>query len=149
MGIDDMEPKKRKSVFRRLFDRNRIKKRLSKLFRVSSDKIYPVRLKFDKHACIVTKAGLRSRIDQEPVDLQPLGHEFCGSSLDIHWVMPDFKAGGGGQMTIFRIVRLLEMFGHRNTIWLYRHVYHETGAEAYRDIGRALSTGFRRGEILR
>ena len=40
------------------------------------------------------------------------------SSLDLHWVIPDFGAGGGGHMTIFRMVRHLERQGHRITIWV-------------------------------
>ena len=132
-----MELQKRKSVFRGLFSRKRFKKSLSRIFRRSSGDeapLTPKRLEFDKNARVVAQAGLRSRIDQQPVNLQPPDHEFSGSNLDIHWVMPDFKAGGGGHMTIFRIVRLLEMFGHRITIWLYRRVYHEDGEQAYNDI---------------
>lgn len=54
--------------------------------------------------------------------------------MDIHWVVPDFKAGSGGHMTIFRIVSYLEQFGHRNTIWIERPVHHETGREAWETI---------------
>lgn len=38
--------------------------------------------------------------------------------LHIHWVIPDFEVGGGGHMTIFRMVHWLEYFGHRCTIWV-------------------------------
>ena len=40
------------------------------------------------------------------------------ASLDLHWVIPDFGIGGGGHMTIFRMVHWLEFFGHRCTIWI-------------------------------
>jgi glycosyltransferase involved in cell wall biosynthesis len=41
------------------------------------------------------------------------------SRLDLHWVIPDIEGPGrGGHMTIFRIVRWLEAFGHRCTVWV-------------------------------
>lgn len=56
------------------------------------------------------------------------------SKLDIHWLVPDFSRGGGGHMTIFRIVRLLELLGHKCTIWIFRPHLHLTPDEAYCDI---------------
>jgi glycosyltransferase involved in cell wall biosynthesis len=39
--------------------------------------------------------------------------------LDVHWVIPDIEAPGrGGHMTIFRMIRWLETFGHRCTVWV-------------------------------
>ncbi len=38
--------------------------------------------------------------------------------LKIHFVIPEFSKGGGGHMTIFRIVRWLEFFGHECTVWV-------------------------------
>jgi tetratricopeptide (TPR) repeat protein/glycosyltransferase involved in cell wall biosynthesis len=38
--------------------------------------------------------------------------------LRIHFVIPEFSKGGGGHMTIFRIVRWLEFFGHECTVWV-------------------------------
>lgn len=40
------------------------------------------------------------------------------SCMDIHWIIPDFDVGGGGHMTIFRMVKWLEFFGHRCTVWV-------------------------------
>ena len=40
------------------------------------------------------------------------------SRLDIHWVIPDFAPGAGGHMTIFRTIRHLESFGHKNALWI-------------------------------
>ncbi len=54
--------------------------------------------------------------------------------MDIHWVIPDFRAGSGGHMTVFRMVRYLEQCGHNNTIWIERPVHHETGREAWETI---------------
>ena len=53
-----------------------------------------------------------------PQRLQPLSSIFNNTSLDIHWIIPDFGRGAGGHMTIFRIVELLGEFGHRQTIWV-------------------------------
>ena len=38
--------------------------------------------------------------------------------LNIDWIIPDFRVGGGGHMTIFRMVYLLELLGHTCTIWV-------------------------------
>jgi glycosyltransferase involved in cell wall biosynthesis/GT2 family glycosyltransferase len=54
--------------------------------------------------------------------------------LSIHWVIPDFTRGGGGHMTIFRMVHLLEALGHKCTIWIVDNVFHATAADAYDDI---------------
>ena len=53
-------------------------------------------------------------------------------SLDIHFVIPDFTAGGGGHMTIFRLIMFLEKHGHRCTVWIkdYEHERHPDGPHA-------------------
>ena len=60
--------------------------------------------------------------------------KFNPNSLNIHWVVPDFSPGSGGHSTIFRIVRWLEFFGHRNTIWFTHLVMHGSIADVYDDI---------------
>ena len=40
------------------------------------------------------------------------------SSMSIHFVIPDFSKGGGGHMTIFRMIRHLEEKGHRVCVWV-------------------------------
>ena len=35
------------------------------------------------------------------------------SCLDLHWIIPDFSRGGGGHMTIFRTIRMLEVLSMR------------------------------------
>ncbi|MGZ9809365.1 rhamnosyltransferase WsaF family glycosyltransferase [Pseudoroseicyclus sp. H15] len=55
-------------------------------------------------------------------------------AMDIHWLVPDFSRGGGGHMTIFRMVRFLEQFGHRCTIWIDQSSLHEDAESAWEDI---------------
>jgi glycosyltransferase involved in cell wall biosynthesis len=52
------------------------------------------------------------------------------SSLDIHFVIPDFTPGGGGHMTIFRLVKYLEATGNTCTLWVKDYDYrnHPAGA---------------------
>lgn len=52
-------------------------------------------------------------------------------SLHIHWVVPDFTPGSGGHMTIFRMVRHLEVFGHRCSIWIESPDHHKTAEQAH------------------
>lgn len=53
------------------------------------------------------------------VDLEPADQAYDPSCLNIHFVIPPFGIGGGGHMTIFRMVRYLEKFGHQVTIWIF------------------------------
>lgn len=39
--------------------------------------------------------------------------------LELHWIVPVFPAGAGGVSNILRVVRHLEVSGHRSTIWLH------------------------------
>ncbi|MBL4571463.1 MAG: glycosyltransferase [Gammaproteobacteria bacterium] len=68
--------------------------------------------------------GIKAR---PPKTVDPTG-------MNIHWVVPDFTAGSGGHMTIFRMVRYLEQFGHCNTIWIEHPVKHETEQAAWETI---------------
>ena len=49
--------------------------------------------------------------------------------LRINFVIPEFSKGGGGHMTIFRIIRWLEFFGHECTVWVQNPDFlgHPTG----------------------
>lgn len=60
---------------------------------------------------------LRGLIDYAPNSLTP-NHAFREDAMTIHWVIPDFAPGSGGHMTIFRMVHLLELKGHKQTIWI-------------------------------
>lgn len=51
------------------------------------------------------------------------------SHLKITWVIPDFNAGGGGHMTIFRMVKWLEIFGHTCSIKVINPVEGRTNLE--------------------
>ena len=72
--------------------------------------------------------------------LEPLSLKFNEKCLDIHFVIPDFGVGGGGHMNIFRMIRLLEIFGHKFTIWIFRPSNHKEPESAYDDIIRYYST---------
>lgn len=48
---------------------------------------------------------------------RPIQQRFS-DSLNIDIVVPEFEAGGGGHMTIFRLVSYLESKGHSCTIWI-------------------------------
>lgn len=75
------------------------------------------------------------RFDAQP--LRPPSSSFVKDRLVIHWVTCDFaRQGGGGNMTIFRFVRLFELFGHEQHIWLHNQVVHQTEDEAYEDLIR-------------
>ncbi len=50
--------------------------------------------------------------------------------LDIHFVIPDFTKGSGGHMTIFRIIKWLEFFGHKLSIWILNPSFHGSPEEA-------------------
>lgn len=75
----------------------------------------------DKPNCAVTDSWPRDtpKAAARPSSkLAPLSRAFNGEALDIHWIIPGFGKGAGGHMTIFRMVKFLEQFGHKQTIWL-------------------------------
>lgn len=92
------------------------------------------RLKLDPGSTVVQDAALRPLLDCSLTELRPCSETYNPRALNIHWVMPDFSPGAGGHMTIFRIIRFLEFFGHKNTIWIYNPVSHSTESDAYDDI---------------
>ncbi|MDG3041599.1 rhamnosyltransferase WsaF family glycosyltransferase [Roseicyclus marinus] len=69
----------------------------------------------------VAKAGRGTR---PPAKITP-------ECLTIHWIIPDFQPGSGGHMTIFRMIRFLEMFGHRCKVWIEAPVFHKSGEAAW------------------
>lgn len=66
--------------------------------------------------------------------LAPYTHSFNPESLNIHWVVPDFGPGGGGHMSIFRMVRYLESFGHKQTVWIQNPSIGKTPKELWENI---------------
>jgi glycosyltransferase involved in cell wall biosynthesis len=79
---------------------------------------------------------LRTSLDYHEVPLVRPEREPNMGSLDVHWVIPDFPPGAGGHMTIFRIVRLLAEFGHRQTLWIQNPSFHATPTQARRAMER-------------
>ncbi|MCE4226375.1 glycosyltransferase [Methylobacterium sp. C25] len=80
---------------------------------------YVKKRSFSPSSCV----WLRERIPNFAIELRKL--EFRDTfvnklSLNIHWIVPHFGApGAGGHMTIFRVVRNLQAYGHRNYIWIH------------------------------
>ena len=76
-------------------------------------------MEVDKTAKLVSEKALRDLIEFPPRDLIPPPGQADLRRLDIHWLVPEFSIGSGGHMTIFRMIRWLELFGHKCTIWLH------------------------------
>nr|CAA6828249.1 MAG: O-linked GlcNAc transferase [uncultured Thiotrichaceae bacterium] len=85
----------------------------------------------------VPYAELQAMLNYPSVDLDPESDEFREDALNIHWVTCDFAPkGGGGNMTIFRFVRLFELFGHHQHIWLHNKSSHSDAVAAYESLVR-------------
>jgi len=76
------------------------------------------KITFDPNAKTVLSNELERFAAMERAVLAPPNREFDPRCLDLHWVIPDFSAGGGGHMTIFRICNQLEARGHKITLWI-------------------------------
>ncbi|NVJ97155.1 MAG: glycosyltransferase [Alphaproteobacteria bacterium] len=74
---------------------------------------------------------LRGLVDHERKELAGACKAYQPKALNIHWIIPDFAAGGGGHMTIFRMVKHLELAGHKQTIWLHNPSIHKSAEAAY------------------
>lgn len=85
----------------------------------------------DPEAVTVPHRLMRVLKQPAPEGIAPPATLDPGQGLDLHWVIPDFPQGSGGHMTIFRIIRHLENFGHRATLWIEQPIFHRTAAEAY------------------
>ncbi|HEX6385858.1 MAG TPA: glycosyltransferase family 4 protein, partial [Anaerolineae bacterium] len=83
----------------------------------------------------VPAGHLRFALDYpETLPLCPPATPFDPRQMDLHWVIPDFVPGMGGPMAIFRFIKFLEAFGHRNTIWIRAGTRHGTAEAARRVI---------------
>ncbi len=71
-----------------------------------------------KKAKLPVSGGLRNIVEFEKRELTPAKNSFNPNSMNIHWVVPAFAPGGGGHMTIFRMVHFLEVAGHKQTLWI-------------------------------
>ncbi|KAA0678252.1 glycosyltransferase [Roseomonas genomospecies 6] len=92
-------------------------------------------LRVNPKAKLCTSHGLLSMIAKaDSVPPPSPNTPFNPAALTIHWVIPDFTKGGGGHMTIFRMVRWLEFFGHRCVIWVNNADKNRTEAQRYDEI---------------
>ena len=63
---------------------------------------------------------IRQHDRTEPAPLAaPSPHDAERPALHLAWVIPPFRRGSGGHMTIFNIVRELEQVGHSCSIWVH------------------------------
>lgn len=90
--------------------------------------------KLTKNAKTPVPENLRNLLEFEAVELDTTRKKFDPNHLNIHWVIPDFAAGGGGHMTIFRMVHFLELAGHKQTIWINHPSLHSSPEAAYETI---------------
>jgi glycosyltransferase involved in cell wall biosynthesis len=97
-------------------------------------------LEVDRTATFVTDANLRDLIRYPPRALRPPRTRLRPERLVIHWLVPDFSSGSGGHMTIFRLVRWLEVMGHECTIWITTPTQHCDSRDAYDDIIKNFQT---------
>lgn len=79
---------------------------------------------------------LSSFVNYKPSGGRPPLESIDVSKLRIAWVIPDFVAGAGGHMTIFRIASYLERFGHDVRFLIQNPSVHNTGAAALETINR-------------
>lgn len=75
-------------------------------------------LELSSNATFVSDPHLRDLIDFPSKPASPRLTPFHPKCLDIHWLVPDFSIGSGGHMTIFRLIRWLEISGHICTVWI-------------------------------
>jgi glycosyltransferase involved in cell wall biosynthesis len=62
---------------------------------------------------------VRDYVRRPPVPLDPVSPSDAESgSLQIAWIVPPFRRGSGGHMTIFNVIRELEARGHSCPIWV-------------------------------
>ena len=76
------------------------------------------RPKRNEKARLPVPGSLRNIVEFEKCDLAPTKKTFNANQMNIHWVVPAFAPGGGGHMTIFRMIHFLEVAGHKQTLWI-------------------------------
>ncbi len=91
-------------------------------------------------ATLVADSDLHDLIGFRPRCLVPPREILRIQCLTLHWVIPDFSNGSGGHMTIFRLIRWLEMAGHICAIWITSPRQHSTSVAAYDDIIKHFQT---------
>jgi glycosyltransferase involved in cell wall biosynthesis len=91
-------------------------------------------------------------LDGERASLSPPSpHDESRHSLHLAWVIPPFRRGSGGHMTIFNIVRELELMGHSCSVWVHdpgnfigrpSAVIHNEVVEHFSDLRAGVYLGF-------
>jgi len=77
---------------------------------------------------------LNSYVNYTPDRRRPSPRETDLARLKISFVIPDFQPGAGGHMTIFRIGRYLETFGHEVSFLIQNPTVHKTATAAFETI---------------
>ena len=72
---------------------------------------------------------LMNYIDNDDIKVHKI--DKTEKELIFNWIIPDFKNASGGHMTIFRIIKFLELFGHKNYIWIFNPIVNSSGQDAY------------------
>ena len=85
----------------------------------------------EKGVRLPVEETLRGLVEYPRNPLKPTNNSFNPDCLNIHWIIPDFAAGGGGHMTIFRMVHFLELRGHKQTVWIHNPRLHDTEEAAF------------------
>ncbi len=90
--------------------------------------------KVDKRARLPLAEAMRGLVKYDKQSLAPTSRQFNSKQMSIHWVVPDFSPGAGGHMTIFRMAHYLELYGHKQTIWVNAPSMHKSPEAAYETI---------------
>jgi glycosyltransferase involved in cell wall biosynthesis len=90
-----------------------------RLLKVAGKSLIPPHLKVVMAAAEQTDTSVHP-----PAKIRP-------EALTQHWIIPDFQPGAGGHMTIFRMIKFQEIFGHRCKIWIEAPRFHETAEAAW------------------
>jgi O-antigen biosynthesis protein len=65
-------------------------------------------------------AFVRAGFPRRPIALEPQPGTLAGKeSLTLAWVVPPWRRGSGGHMTIFRLIQMMERRGHRCAIFVF------------------------------
>lgn len=63
---------------------------------------------------------IRAGFPRRPLALEPPPGTLAGKqSLTLAWVLPPWRRGSGGHMTIFRLIQMMERRGHRCAIFVF------------------------------
>ena len=100
----------------------------------------PCEIDVDPDVSLVDDQALRALTRFSPSSFSVRTKRFDPKRLQVHWVIPDFTPGSGGHMTIFRMIRWLEIFGHECSLWITNRWRHKTAEDAYDTIVKHFQT---------